>query len=374
MDKHFIHTHWSLFLIFSSVGLLPLSLDKHSFHVKESIGKILYWVAIFIVINSICFYQFRYHSLTGNWNGLVVKFSEWCVLILIVTDLSCTLIQALLSRHTHKLLLNDMDITDFIIYNKYTIQRTDRKVKHYTMLKLLFLEGIWLILSILKFLNLKDQMVMIQETLMSIPICWLTNVRLVMQTFYIDLITERLTTINGELELFGNINIDPKFTKIDQHNYREAVVKVQDTYTRIWKCFMIINGIFGWSTVLLVMKQFVLLIATSFWCINRQKSINDDGSTYLESCTVIIYIVSSLSFLCHSAATCKKEASKTAEALLKPEYNYEDLDIRDFLAQMQHQPFITTANGFFDIDYGLLGSTLATTVTYIVIMLQLEEN
>lgn len=88
-------------------------------------------------------------------------------------------------------------------------------------------------------------------------------------------------TINGELELFGNINNDSKFTKRDQDNYREAVVKVQDTYTRIWQCFMKINRIFGWSTVSLVTRQFVFIITTSFWCINRQKNINDDGSNYL---------------------------------------------------------------------------------------------
>lgn len=180
MDKHFIHIHWSLFLIFSSVGILPLSLDKRNFHVTESIGKILYCIAIFIAINAICFYQFISQTSSGNWNGLVVKFSEWLALILVVIDSSCALTQALLSRHTHMLLLNDIDVTDFIIYNKYTTQRSDRKVKHYSMLKLLFLEGIWVIMSIIKIFNNKDQIAAIQETLALLPIFWLTNVRLIM--------------------------------------------------------------------------------------------------------------------------------------------------------------------------------------------------
>lgn len=180
MDKHFIHTHWSLFLIFSSVGLLPFSLDKRNFHVKESIGKILYWIALFIAINAICFYQFISQSWTGHWNGLVAKFSVWLVLILVVTDLSCALTQALLSRHTHMLLLNDIDVTDFIIHNKYTTQGSERKVKHYTILKLLFLEGIWMSMSIIKIFNNIDQKAAIQETLTLLPIFWLTNVRLIM--------------------------------------------------------------------------------------------------------------------------------------------------------------------------------------------------
>lgn len=180
MDKYFIHTHWNVFLIFSSIGLFPLSINKRTFYVEKSRGKIIYWIAMVLLINSVCFYQFKLDSITVKSNGFVVKLSKWCVNILIWTDINCALLQCLINRQTHMQLLNDIDVMDFIINNKYATHLSDRKVKQNTMTKLLFLEGIWIIMSIIKIFNHNDKMAVVQERLSALPIFWLTNVRLIM--------------------------------------------------------------------------------------------------------------------------------------------------------------------------------------------------
>ncbi|XP_062714538.1 uncharacterized protein LOC109416180 isoform X1 [Aedes albopictus] len=361
MEKHFVRVNWNLFLVFSSAGLVPFSVDKRTLHVKESFGKILLWLLV-LSINIICFQQIYANSLKGSWHGVVVKFSEWCILILITADVGCILLQALLCRHNHMLLIDGINIIDFTIREKYRLQCNDQKDRNRTFLKLVVLGLHWTLIHICEIISFQDKIMVTVKALTSVPLVWLLNVRLSMQIFYIDLVTERLRIINGELELLGNSNDDMNFTSFQQ-NYGKVIQKVQQTYTAIWKCFRKINSIFGWSTVTLVLKLFVLLIVTSFWCINGQKSFNNNGWLYLESSVSISFILSSLTLLCHSASNCKREALKTAEALLKPDFDYEDLDVRDFLAQMQHQPFITSANGFFDIDYCLLGSVCI--ITYI---------
>ncbi|XP_001655484.2 uncharacterized protein LOC110680332 [Aedes aegypti] len=370
MEKHFVRVNWSLFLIFSSAGLVPFSIDKRTLHVRESVGKFILWLLV-VSINITCFYQIYSNSLRGNWHGMVVKFSQWCILILITVDAGCILVQALLCRRNHMLLINDIVVDDFIIREKYRLQLNDQRIKRRTLIKILLLGLHWSLIHVCEIISTQEKLLALQKALTSVPLVWLLNVRLSMQIFYIDLVAERLHILNGELQFLGNE--DMNFAN-GQPNFREVIRRVQQTYTAIWKCFRKINCIFGWSTVTLVLKLFVLLIITSFWCINGQKSFNNNGWLYLESSLSIVFIISSLALLCHSAANCKRKSLDTAEALLKPDYDYEDLDVRDFLAQMQHQPFVTSANGFFDIDYCLLGSTLATTATYIVIMLQLEGN
>uniref|UniRef100_A0A182XWS0 Uncharacterized protein n=1 Tax=Anopheles stephensi TaxID=30069 RepID=A0A182XWS0_ANOST len=61
--------------------------------------------------------------------------------------------------------------------------------------------------------------------------------------------------------------------------------------------------------------------------------------------------------------------------LLKPFYNASLWDqINNFIVRTKLQPFVFTANGLYSINYGLFGSTLAASATYIVIMLQFEQK
>ncbi|XP_058448858.1 putative gustatory receptor 2a [Malaya genurostris] len=198
------------------------------------------------------------------------------------------------------------------------------------------------------------------------------GVAIAKQIFYIDSINERLEVLNKELS-FCEVFLDSPVQS--RKLYGKVILKVQFTYTKVWKCFAKINEIFGWSSILLVLKQFVYLTVTSFWCINKPKIMEINIREQSEAVLEIVLVISALYMLCHSAAACKKEASKLIQLLLKPiELTFEEWDVRDFLALLHHQPFTSTANKFFDIDYSLLGSTLAATVTYIVIMLQLEQN
>lgn len=46
--------------------------------------------------------------------------------------------------------------------------------------------------------------------------------------------------------------------------------------------------------------------------------------------------------------------------------------VREFSLQIIHEPISISANGFFTINFTLLGSMAAATVTYLVILIQFQ--
>lgn len=48
--------------------------------------------------------------------------------------------------------------------------------------------------------------------------------------------------------------------------------------------------------------------------------------------------------------------------------------VREFSLQVAHEPIAISANGFFNIDFSLLGSMAAATVTYLVILIQFQQS
>lgn len=48
--------------------------------------------------------------------------------------------------------------------------------------------------------------------------------------------------------------------------------------------------------------------------------------------------------------------------------------VREFSLQVAHEPITISANGFFNIDFSLLGSMAAATVTYLVILIQFQQS
>lgn len=64
---------------------------------------------------------------------------------------------------------------------------------------------------------------------------------------------------------------------------------------------------------------------------------------------------------------------------LKSLVNHLDDDLEqnlfhDFSMQLAHQNFRITANGFFDFNYQLLGGMFGSVVTFIILMVQLDED
>lgn len=64
---------------------------------------------------------------------------------------------------------------------------------------------------------------------------------------------------------------------------------------------------------------------------------------------------------------------------LKSLVNYLDDDLEqnlfhDFSMQLAHQNFRITANGFFDFNYQLLGGMFGSVATFIILMVQLDED
>ncbi|XP_055608657.1 gustatory receptor 68a-like [Uranotaenia lowii] len=371
MEKHLIAVNWNLFFIFTGIGLSPFSFNKRHGHIRESIWKNLWSALVLSVVlfNYCC--QNSLNSIHPKRHGLVITFSEWTMTVMSMIFLACSVIQAVIKRKIQIECIESINEIDFIMQNRFACPIAENLVNKSTMKRFIWLIAIWLSKHILGLICSNKKMLRLYMLFYLAPIVFLSIARLLMQTFFIDSICFRLKVINAELSLYNDENI----SGTSKRNFQETVIHVQAIYAKIWKAFCKVNLMFGWSSITLVLKLFVYLIVISFWCITGPKKIELTVWEQIESGLEILFNISTKSFLCHSASTCRMEANKTSEILLKPlECGLNDENVRDFVAQMNHQPFITSANGFFDIDYSLLGSVLAATATYIVIMLQLEQS
>lgn len=79
-------------------------------------------------------------------------------------------------------------------------------------------------------------------------------------------------------------------------------------------------------------------------------------------------------FMVHSCESCLKLIREYRTLVDHLDDSLQVNLAQDFSSQLAHQSFKITANGFFEFNYQLLGSMLGSVVTYIVIMVQLDQE
>ncbi|XP_052891076.1 uncharacterized protein LOC128299221 [Anopheles moucheti] len=192
--------------------------------------------------------------------------------------------------------------------------------------------------------------------------------RLNLQIYLMELIASLLDAIATELSIALE---DENWHTIDEANAtnqcRCILQRTEYLFGRLQKCLQMVNTLFGWSTAAIVVLVFI--------GITFQFRVPMQPMPFYAQVVEVAYSIIALFCLCRSSSLSIEKVNDIKRILLGPFYNASLWDqINNFIVRTKLQPFEFTANGLYAINYGLFGSTLAASATYIVIMLQFDQK
>ncbi|XP_049310812.1 gustatory receptor 23a [Bactrocera dorsalis] len=173
-------------------------------------------------------------------------------------------------------------------------------------------------------------------------------------------------------------------------------------YGDIYNMFKIINESHGWSLLAFMIMYFIYFTINSYWVIFSLIARLSEHVTLIRNLGFLVVVVTLLWILCWQSQNSQEQVSAAMVGefvgsiyfsckrtttlilyitsrqigcimfkLVKPLGNkcYNDL-VTDFSLQTLHQQYIITAKEFFNLNLTLLGSMVASIVTYLVILIQ----
>ncbi|XP_055326596.1 gustatory receptor 23a-like [Sitodiplosis mosellana] len=189
----------------------------------------------------------------------------------------------------------------------------------------------------------------------------LMRLRPIQVLLFVYLLRTRLILINEELKTIHAAAIR-KSNGISQtqskrrHRNRPSeelsincrLITLKHIYSALNESFELINEAVGWSMVAFTMQTFVEFTCNCYW-----------------------------GYVCLYEDDCLW--SRLVEAILhripidKENQGQNDM-IREFALQVHHEEFLISAKGYFNINLRLMGSLLASSSTFLIILIQFEES
>ncbi|XP_055383690.1 putative gustatory receptor 2a, partial [Condylostylus longicornis] len=211
----------------------------------------------------------------------------------------------------------------------------------------------------------------------------------VIQCFsYIILVNERFDILNEILLNFIKeqynykkriFTIDSVNSLIENNNNMksnkniETILALKHIYNGLWDTVNLINECFGWSLLSIITSYFLDFTSNAYWLFMAIENMAEPETIWkcLGTMLPLILIIGYLSWGCQE---CSNKGERTGNLVNKLEKSNENEKynalISEFSLQIIHEPISITANGFFNINFNLLGSMAAATVTYLVILIQ----
>ncbi|XP_050330050.1 gustatory receptor 23a-like [Bactrocera neohumeralis] len=162
-------------------------------------------------------------------------------------------------------------------------------------------------------------------------------------------------------------------------------------YGDIYNMFKTINESHGWSLLAFMIMYFIYFTINSYWVIFSLIARLREHDTLIRNLGFLVVVVTLLWILCWQSQNSQeqyilsliyfiyfvvshfqsRQIGCIMFKLVKPLGNksYNDL-VTDFSLQTLHQQYIITAKEFFNLNLTLLGSMVASIVTYLVILIQ----
>lgn len=187
---------------------------------------------------------------------------------------------------------------------------------------------------------------------------------------------------------------------------QQRLLQLKTAYAHIWRTADALNACFGWSLLAIITLYFIHLTAHGYWVFLTLEG-QLERHQYVDSALGMAAVVVSLGLLCESCHGCTEEAAAIGGLLNKlggrsgsdseQRIDGEGADamveiVGEFLMQLQLEPIVVSASGFFDINRDLLAAVrrhravstglvllfacclqlAATTLTYLVILIQFQ--
>ncbi|CAO1377222.1 unnamed protein product [Diamesa hyperborea] len=298
-------------------------------------------------------------------------------------------LQAYLSRNEQQMIYQKFDEIDYLLQNQLlvNIKYQDLRRKFYG--KFLIVALILFTIHCASIVSVIMNKVLLRYYLHLIIPVTIIRIRCMQNMFYVDLINEKLMLMNQKLEdivhknrdkmsfiLFADKlqNFDNK-RDIKKQSLYDTILVLKQVYGKIWDISNCINDSFGWSLLAIVTQYFIEFTSNGYWLFLALENVLDDSIATQSLCSIfpIVIILTLLAFSCYR---CSENAQRTGVLIHKIERDINnDLQnalIREMSLQIIHEPIVISANGFFNINFTLLGSMSAATVTYLVILIQFQ--
>ncbi|XP_017474724.1 PREDICTED: putative gustatory receptor 23a [Rhagoletis zephyria] len=172
----------------------------------------------------------------------------------------------------------------------------------------------------------------------------------------------------------GIIRVAPKTNQPSEEEDERRLRVYKQFYGDIHNLFKSINEHYGWSILAFMIMYFIYFIVNSYWVIFSLIIRLPEHNTLIRNLGFLVIVVVLLWVLCWQSQNSHEQSRHIGcimFKLVKPLGNkcYNDL-VTDFSLQTLHQQYIITAKEFFSLNLNLLGSMVASIVTYLVILIQ----
>ncbi|XP_063704220.1 putative gustatory receptor 2a [Culicoides brevitarsis] len=204
--------------------------------------------------------------------------------------------------------------------------------------------------------------------------------------FYTDSVKIKLSALNEYISKINLKNSEAERTVVtsDYFNEKKSVdyflgrmYVMKSIHSKIWKVASTINDCFGLSLLFIISHCFATLTVEAYWCYFSFFG-NNPISKAIDSLSTAIPDIFILIFIANSCSGCSDLCTTINSSIHKIENNYEDFRfnamINDFASQVFQLKVTYTANGFFTIDYSLLGSMVIAIIGYMVILVQFHQE
>ncbi|XP_055294772.1 putative gustatory receptor 2a [Sitodiplosis mosellana] len=224
---------------------------------------------------------------------------------------------------------------------------------------------------------------------------WIMRLRSVQVLFFVYLLRARLILVNDKVkEILAARNIHTGSTNewqpitdtrdivfvLDTSNAKystyDRLLNLKQIYGELFEICELINVTFGWSLLAIITQCFIDFTSNSYWTFLALEQKVPDTANAVDCIGLLVPIVIILSLLAYYCSSCSRYArfmGSYLHRITREKENEPQNDlVREFSLQVIHEPISVTANGFFNVDFDLLGSMGAATVTYLVILIQFE--
>ncbi|KAG5678830.1 hypothetical protein PVAND_008464 [Polypedilum vanderplanki] len=298
--------------------------------------------------------------------------------------------QAFTSRNEQAKIYQKFDEIDLLLSNKLLVKVDYKSLRRRLIYKytLIFITLAFIHVASIVSVTI-NKLFFNYYVLLILPVA-IIRFRCIQNMFYVDLIKSKLHLMNTKLSDIINRNDDKmafilfadKLQKRDKKriengtlSFYDQIMTLKQIYGKIFDVCNLINDCFGWSLLFIVTQFFIEFTSNGYWLFLALEKVLEDSIATQSVCSMLPITIL-LTTMAYSCFQCSAKAQQTGVLIHKIERDINnDLQnalIREFSLQLIHEPIEISANGFFSINFTLIGGMSASTVTYLVILIQFQ--
>ncbi|XP_070501511.1 putative gustatory receptor 2a [Chironomus tepperi] len=368
----------SLFIkIFQVMALYPSSF------ILKIYSLFNFGITIFIFISAFCIFP-----VLENDNSLSLLVGGLVFVGILLTNLM-NITQAFFSVNQQTEIYRKFDQIDLKLANQLLVHTDYKRIRRRLIVKYILLCLVLFVIHVISIVSVTVYGVAFSYYVHLIIPVGVIRLRCIQNMFYVDLINEKLKSMNQKLNDMISRNHDKmafilfshKLQKFDVQEKKissslyEQIITLKQIYGKIFDVSNLINDVFGWSLLFVVTQYFIEFTSNGYWLFLALENLLEHSFAIQSLCS-IFPIAILLTTMANSCFNCSENAQQLGVLIHKIERDINsDLQnalIREFSLQLIHEPITITANGFFSINFTLIGGMAASTVTYLVILIQFQ--